>query len=234
MRIHYLQHVPFESPENIAVWAKEKGHELTGTLLYENNRFPSFSEFDMLVILGGPMGTYDELKFPWLVLEKQFIKEVIQQRKLVLGICLGAQLIAEVIGGKVYKNHYKEIGWYPVELTESAKDSEFFKEIPEEIVAFHWHGDTFQLPDQAKRMAFSNGCVNQAFEYGNHVVGLQFHLESSNDSIKRLVEHCANDIEPGMYVQNPYKMFNQTGSLALSNAVLFILLDVMERINNKP
>lgn len=113
MKIHYLQHVPFELPEHISVWAKEKGHEITGTLLYENYYLPELSEFDLLVILGGPMGVDDEDKHPWLVLEKHFIKEAIQHRKLVIGICLGAQLIAEILGGKVYKNHYKEIGWFP-------------------------------------------------------------------------------------------------------------------------
>ncbi len=229
MRIHYLQHVPFETPEQISVWAKEKGHKLTGNLLYENDCFPPFSEFDMLVILGGPMGTYDEEAFPWLVLEKQFIKEAIRQRKLVLGICLGAQLIAEVIGGKVYKNQYKEIGWFPVRLTEGAKHSIFFNLLPEEYMAFHWHADTFELPAQAVKVAFSKGCANQAYEYGNHVIGLQFHLECSDSSIRNLVEYSADDMEQGLYVQHPDDMYGRTGHLTQSNAVLFTLLDAMER-----
>ncbi|MED4954533.1 type 1 glutamine amidotransferase [Paenibacillus macerans] len=229
MRVHYLQHVPFESPEHIAVWAKEKGHEITGTLLYENHCFPSLSEFDMLVILGGPMGVYDEEMFSWLIAEKQFIKEAIRQRKLVLGICLGAQLVAEVIGGKVYSNQYKEIGWFPVKLTEEAKHSRFFKEVPDEFVAFHWHADTFQLPDKVKRIALSRGCTNQAYEYEDHVVGLQFHLESSHTGIDKLIAHCADEIDQGVYVQRPHEMLNQPGYMAQSNAILFTLLDALEK-----
>ncbi|MCR8842321.1 type 1 glutamine amidotransferase [Paenibacillus sp. SC116] len=228
MRIHYLQHVPFESIENIGVWAGEREYGITGTLVYENADFPSLLEFDMLVILGGPMSVHDEASYPWLVQEKQFIKEAIQQQKLVLGICLGAQLIAEVIGGKVYKNENKEIGWFPVKLTEDAKHSPLFKYIPDEFIPFHWHGETFELPEEAKKMAFSKGCVNQAFVYDDHVIGLQFHLESSDVSITKLIENCADELEEGTYVQAPHEMLAQPRLLILSNAVLFTLLDAFE------
>lgn len=231
MRIHYLQHVPFESPERISDWVKDKGYELTGTLLYESTHFPLQSEFDLLVILGGPMGVYDEEKFPWLVGEKTFIKETIRQRKMVLGICLGAQLIAEALGGKVYRNRYKEIGWHPVKMTEESRSSVFFKRFPQEYVPFHWHGDTFALPDGVKTAAISLGCANQAFEYNGHVIGLQFHLESSNDSILKLIEHCGDEIEPGRYVQLPDQMMDQTSFLAHSNTILVHLLDTLDKNN---
>lgn len=228
MKIHYLQHVPFETPEQIAVWANNKGYPLTGTHQYANDPLPSLSDIDMLVILGGPMGVYDEEQFPWLVEEKRFIQEAIHQQKLVLGICLGAQLIAEVIGGTVKRNPHKEIGWHPVKLTEEASRSSFFNGLPEQFVPFHWHGDTFELPVDAARIAFSDGCANQAFEYGGHVVGLQFHLESSNGSIRTLIEHCSNELDKSLYVQCPYEMVDQTGALVLSNEILFTLLNAME------
>ncbi|WP_442752466.1 type 1 glutamine amidotransferase [Bacillus wiedmannii] len=133
------------------------------------------------------MGVYDEKRYPWIGLEKQLIKKAIQHRKLVLGICLGAQLIAEVLGGKVFKNHHKEIDWFPVKLSEEAKQIGFFSRFPEVFVPFHRHADTFQLPPQAKRIAYSKGCVNQAYVYEDHVVGLQFHLESNAASIERLI-----------------------------------------------
>ncbi len=228
MRIHYLQHVPFESPERISDWVREKGYKLTGTLLYESTHFPLQSEFDMLVILGGPMGVYDEEKFPWLAREKAFIKETIRQRKMVLGICLGAQLIAEALGGKVYRNSYKEIGWHPVKMTKESQNSVFFKQFPQKYVPFHWHGDTFELPDEVKTAAISLGCANQAFEYSGHVIGLQFHLESSNDSIKKLIEYCIDEIEPGRYVQHPDQMMDQMSLLAHSNTILVHLLDIFE------
>ena len=234
MRIHYLQHVPFETPEYISDWAKERGYMLTGSLTYDNHRFPELSEFDMLVIMGGPMGVYDEEKYPWLAREKQFIKKSIQQRKLVLGICLGAQFIAEAIGGRVYKNEHKEIGWFPIQLTNWSKHSELFKVLPKDFTAFHWHGDTFELPPAAMRIAFSKGCANQAFEYDDHVVGLQFHLESSNASIRRLVDHCPDDLEPGIYVQKPNEMLDQDEYLAQSNAILFTLLDAMVSKHGAP
>ncbi|WP_246218353.1 type 1 glutamine amidotransferase [Litoribacterium kuwaitense] len=203
MRVHYLQHVPFESPERIADWVRDKGHTLSGTSLYESTHFPLQSEFDLLIVLGGPMGVYEEKRFPWLVQEKAFINETIRQQKLVLGICLGAQLIAEALGGKVYRNAYKEIGWHSVKMTKKSQDTVFFKHFPHEYIPFHWHGDTFELPDEVKTAAISLGCANQAFEYNGHVVGLQFHLESSNDSIKNLIEYCSDEIEPGRYIQHP-------------------------------
>lgn len=228
MRIHYLQHVPFESLERISDWVLKKGYKLTGTLLYESTHLPLQSEFDMLIILGGPMGVYDEERFPWLVHEKAFIKETIRQQKLVFGICLGAQLVAEALGGKVIRNKYKEIGWHPVKMTKDSQNSVFFKQFPQKYVPFHWHGDTFELPDEVKTVAISLGCVNQAFEYSGHVIGLQFHLESSNDSIKKLIKYCSNEIEPGRYVQHPDQMMDQMSLLAQSNTILVHLLDTLE------
>lgn len=207
------------------MWAEQNGHSLTGTRLYDNERFPSSSAFDMLVILGGPMGVSDEAKFPWLAQEKRWIKEAVRQRKLVLGICLGSQLIAEAIGGSVYKNDVKEIGWFPVRLTEEGGHSFFFNNFPEAFVPFHWHGDTFALPTGAKRIAASKGCANQAFEYEGHVVGLQFHLEASETGIAKLVRHCSDELEQGPYIQRPQEMQGQAERLEASNALLYKLLD---------
>lgn len=128
MRIHCLQHVPFEEAEEIAGWAEVKGHELTTTRLYENQALPAIRDFDMLVVMGGPMGVYDEALYSWMTAEKSFIKDAIHSHKLTLGICLGAQLIAEQIGGEVYPNKWKEIGWFPVRLTGDAQTSAFSKD----------------------------------------------------------------------------------------------------------
>ncbi|MBG9795480.1 amidotransferase [Paenibacillus dendritiformis] len=229
MNIHYLQHVPFEGPEQVSAWAQQKGHQLTGSLLYENGRLPSISEFDMLVILGGPMGAYEEERFPWLAQEKKLIQESVRRNKLVLGICLGAQLLAEALGGRVYQNKEKEIGWFPVTLTEKSRQSSFFKELPDIFVPFHWHGDTFALPPGAKHIARSPGCENQAFEYGDCAIGLQFHLESTDSSIRRLIRHCPDDIGQGLFIQRTEGMVGQTERLDASNAILFLLLDAVEK-----
>ncbi|HBF36965.1 MAG TPA: amidotransferase, partial [Firmicutes bacterium] len=131
MRIHYLQHVPFEDPANIGNWARQKGHRLTGTHLYNGEVFPTMDRFDCLIIMGGPMNIYEAEKYPWLQSEKQFIKEAIDHRKVVLGICLGAQLITDVLGGKVTKNPEGEIGWLPVSFHAAAFQSPLFKNFPE-------------------------------------------------------------------------------------------------------
>ena len=143
MRIHYLQHVPFEDLAYIETWAKDKGHSLSVTKLYLNEKLPGMDDFDWLIVMGGPMNIYEEREYPWLVEEKQFIEEVIKTGKVVLGICLGAQLIADVLGGKVRQNDYQEIGWFPVTKTSEANNSVFFKSLPDDFMAFHWHGDTF-------------------------------------------------------------------------------------------
>ena len=117
MRIHSIEHEPFEGLANIEVWAKSKGHTITRTRIYKNEGFPDIDDFDWLIIMGGSMSTYEEEKYPWLIPEKKFIGDAIAKKKLLLGICLGSQLIADVLGGKVSPNTYKEIGWFPVFLT---------------------------------------------------------------------------------------------------------------------
>jgi len=108
MGLYYLQHVPFEDPANIAVWAGKRGHSVSGSALYDGQQIPAPNQFDWLVILGGPMNVYEEQRYPWLTTEKKFIAEAIAQKKIVIGICLGAQLIADVLGARVYKNSQDE------------------------------------------------------------------------------------------------------------------------------
>lgn len=137
MRLHYLQHVPFENLAGIKPWAKGKGHNICRTLLFNNEQFPEINDFDWLVIMVGHMNIYEEDKYPWLAKEKDFIREVIAKGKIVLGICLGAQLIADTLGGTVYKNNYREIGWFRVSLTQEAKESPVFNTLPDRLIAFH-------------------------------------------------------------------------------------------------
>src|SRR3972149_5577170 len=178
MRIHSLEHEPFEGLANIEVWAKKKGYIITRTLLFNNEELPEMNDFDWLVIMGGSMNVYEEEKYPWLREEKNLIAEAIASKKMILGVCLGAQLVADVLGGRVSKNRYNEIGWFPVTLTEEARNSSIFFNFPGTFTAFHWHGDTLRIPHGAKKIAQSEGCANQAFEYGK-TIGLQFHLEYS-------------------------------------------------------
>lgn len=228
-RIHSLQHVPFEDLANIEVWARKKGHSVYRTLLFNDEALPRMDDFDWLVVMGGPMNIYEEEKYPWLVKEKKVISEAITRKKIVLGVCLGAQLIADVLGGKVYQNKFKEIGWYPVSLTPEAKKTRVFSSMSKKFMAFHWHGDTFDIPPGAIRTAESEGCAHQAFEYDGRVIGLQFHLESSEASIRKLIQNCGDELVNARYIQKAEKMLSQKNHLPEINEMMEVLLDQMEK-----
>jgi GMP synthase-like glutamine amidotransferase len=228
MRIHSLEHEPFEGLANIEVWAKKRGHTISRTLLFNNEELPEMNDFDWLVIMGGSMNIYEEEKYPWLREEKNFIAEAIAGKKIVLGVCLGSQLIADILGGKVSKNEYKEIGWLPVSLTADAGNSPVFGTLPRKFTAFQWHGDTFKIPPGAVRIAESEGCANQAFEYGR-VVGLQFHFEYSEKSINLMLQNCADEIVDGKYIQAADKIASHIGNVREMNKLLNLLLDNIER-----
>ncbi len=228
MRIHSLEHEPFEGLANIEVWAKNKGHSISRTLLFNNEELPDICDFDWLVIMGGSMNIYEEEKYPWLGEEKNFIAEAIAAKKIVLGVCLGSQLIADTLGSRVTKNKYKEIGWFPVKLTREAKSSTIFRTLPSKFFTFHWHGDTFVIPPGAARIAESEGCANQAFEYGR-VIGLQFHIEYSVESINLMLQNCENDIVDGKFIQKPDEIVSQISNVHKIKEILNTLLDNMER-----
>lgn len=199
MRAHYLQHVPFEGLGSIETWLQTAGYEITSTQFYESSALPDVNEIDLLIVMGGPMSVNDEGEFPWLALEKKFIRDVIEAGKPVLGICLGAQLIASAMGGKVYQNPVQEIGWFPVQAVPSADNSIFA--FPPSITVFHWHGETFSLPPGATLLARSEGCENQAFQIGGSVIGLQFHLETTPASALEIVINCRDELISSQYVQ---------------------------------
>lgn len=199
MRAHYLQHVPFEGLGSIEPWLKKSGYAITNTRLFKSVKLPDVNEIDLLIIMGGPMSVNDEDDYPWLVPEKKFIRCAIEAGKSVLGICLGAQLIASALGARVYVNSVKEIGWFPI-YGISSNDKSIFK-FPPSLEVFHWHGETFDLPSGAIRLAKSEGCVNQAFQIGESVIGLQFHLETTPKAAQDIVSHCRDELVPSKYIQ---------------------------------
>lgn len=236
MRIHYIQNDPLATLGFIEEWIIEKGHAVTSTRMFENNIFPLIEEVDLLIILGGRMGAYEEEKFPWLGLEKTFIKEAIQEGKLVLGICLGAQMISDVLGGKVFPHEHQEIGWWPIELTDESSRPELFNGIPESFTVFEFHGDTFNLPKGATLLASSSGCRNQAFSYGENVIGLQFHPEFTENMICKMKEKFGLQLPSEKFIQEP-DTWDKQGSLTKgAKSVLFTLLNNIEsrvlRLNN--
>jgi GMP synthase-like glutamine amidotransferase len=202
MRIHALQHVPFEGLGHIATWVRDQDHSLTVTRLYAGEQLPRPEAFDRLVILGGPMNIYEDDRYPWLAPEKALIGEVIAAGKSAVGICLGAQLLADALGSPVFAGKEKEIGWWPITLTGEGKKSGFLDGLPERPTVFHWHGDTFEIPKDAVHLAGSEGCTSQAFIYDNRILGLQFHLESTPETVRQLLAHCGDELVPGPYIQS--------------------------------
>lgn len=216
MKIHWLQHVPFEGLGCIDPWLAENRHTAACARLWAGDRLPDVGIVDGLIVMGGPMGVYDEAVYPWLAEEKSFIKQIIAQNKPVLGICLGAQLIAEVLGATVKKNSQREIGFFPV-----TGDGKIF---PAEFMAFHWHGDTFGIPDDAVHLAASAACKNQAFIYKTNVLALQFHLETTEESLMALYKNCRDEITDGPFIQTMEKMRPFFPMLEKANARMFNLL----------
>lgn len=223
MRAHYLQHVPFEGLGSIEPWLEANGYELTHTRFFESTDLPDTKAIDLLVIMGGPMSVNDEDKFSWLVSEKQFVREVIESGKPVLGICLGAQMIASAMGARVFPSPEKEIGWFPIQGVDSV-DSSIFSVPPSEVV-FHWHGETFDLPPGAIRLAESEGCENQAFQIGKSVIGLQFHLESTPESVGQIVSHCRDELVPSKFVQTEKEILS--AKLNRYNAINHLMGDIL-------
>lgn len=171
------------------------------------------------------MAIHEERSYPWLTEEKRFIERAIAAGCSVLGVCLGSQLVADVLGAKVYANSNKEIGWFPIERMGAASTSGLFSLFPERIEVFHWHGDTFDIPAGALHVARSEGCVNQAYVYDERVVGLQFHLEATPASAQQLIAHCAEEIVEGRYIQTAQEMLEDPHRFANINRVLHDLLD---------
>jgi GMP synthase (glutamine-hydrolysing) len=236
MRIHVLQHVAFENEGGLRRWAALRGHTLTRTRLFASDPFPSQRGFDALVVTGGPMNVYEYDRFPWLMHEKTFILDAIESevRKPVLGLCLGAQLIADVLGARVRPNVHREIGWFPVSLMPAARPMELFRHFPPEFVAFHWHGDTFTLPAGAVHLAGSKACANQAFVMKNRILGLQFHLEYTRRNLQAMIRNAGDELVPGRFVQGADELLADPARIKGAQALLFGLLDAWIATGNAP
>jgi GMP synthase (glutamine-hydrolysing) len=224
IRIHYFQHVVHEGLGSIEEWISLSGHSLTTTKFFESARLPEISDIDWLIIMGGPMNVYNEEQFPWLADEKKFIRQAVDAGKTVLGICLGSQLISVALGARVYQNNEKEIGWFDIELTSFAQSCNLFFDLGSRLKVFHWHGDTFDLPEDAIHLASSAGCKNQAFIYKGKVLALQFHLEPTRDSLLEMIERGRKELTTGKYVQTEKELLKNKQLIESNRKVLFLLL----------
>ena len=222
MRIRCLQHVPFESPGWVATWAQAHGHEFTVTRFFAGEPLPALSALDALVVMGGPMGVHDDDEHPWMRGEKHLTAAALEAGMPVLGICLGAQMIAHVSGARVYRNRFQEIGWFPVEATDEGVSR--FK-LPRTFEAFHWHGDTFALPHGAVQLARTGACEQQMFAVGTRVLGIQFHCEVTPDDVAGMYAHADHDLPEGPYVQAREHARDSSQACAASHRLMDTLLD---------
>ena len=198
-QVRLLQHVPFEGPGSIGACLEAQRADIGVTRLFAGDPLPRADGIDALIALGGPMSVNDEDALPWLRPEKALVRDAVARGIPVLGVCLGAQLIASALGARVYRGAAPEIGWYRVHGVPDVAPSFQF---PPESLVFHWHGETFDLPAGAVRLARSAVYENQAFQVGRNVIALQFHLETTPTNVGALVEHCRRELVPGPYVQS--------------------------------
>jgi GMP synthase-like glutamine amidotransferase len=252
MRVHCLQHVPYEGVGRVRDWVGSRGHELSGTQMWTwadgatapvsgavsaagatppagATVLPDPGDMDLLVVMGGPMNVYEDREYPWLPAEKAFIAACIARGAAVLGICLGAQLIAVALGGDVTRAPHTEIGWLPVELTEAGRRLPGFAHFPPRFTTLQWHGDTFSIPPGAVHAASSEAVPHQALAYdGGRVMGLQFHLEETPESLAELVAACGADLPaPGRWISTEEELLSPNAPYDACGELLFGLLDSM-------
>jgi GMP synthase-like glutamine amidotransferase len=200
MKICVLQHAAFEGPGEIGAWAEQRGHSVAIHHLYRGDALPSLDSFDLLVVMGGEMNIYQYRDWHWLKPESAFIKAALQQDKKAIGICLGAQLISDALGGQVVQNMEIELGWLPVQWSDAAR--QIFPELPATSTVLHWHGDTFSLPAGATRLAVSEDCPEQGYLIPGQCLGLQFHMEVDPVIVEEYVAG-QTDWPTGRLVQDP-------------------------------
>lgn len=225
MRVHFLQHVPYEGLGTLQDWLQQRGHDVTATRLYAGDGLPRPDTLDLVIVMGGPMGIHDEADYPWLIAEKRFLDALIPQEIPLLGICLGAQLLADRLGARVCANREKEIGWFPVTRTGAAMQTALGECLPERFTPFHWHGDTFDLPAGAVQLARSEACENQAFLYRNRILGLQFHLEMTPSGARDLIDCNRQELVEAPYIQSADHILGQPRHFEASNRLMAALMD---------
>jgi GMP synthase (glutamine-hydrolysing) len=201
MKILFVIHAAFERPGCIESWAKKHGHQTQEVNPYKGEKLPDIKDFDFLVVMGGPQSPLKIDKAPYLADEIKLIKQAVKEKKRILGVCLGAQLIGEALGAKTEQSPSREIGVYPIELLDGAKYDPIFQRFPESFDVMHWHSDMPGIPEGAVLLARSEGCPRQAFSYGDRIYGFQCHFELTQELVKGMIENCSDDLKAGTYVR---------------------------------
>ena len=233
MNAHIFQHVPCEGPGCIANWLQAQGARTRHTHFHAAPTLPALTDVDLLIVLGGPMSVNDEAALPWLATEKRFIADAIAAGKAVVGICLGAQLIAAALGSRIYPGLQKEIGWFDIVARPVMDQEQHLVRLPETTRVFHWHSETLAMPEGATRLAGSIGCANQVFQFGKRVIGLQCHLETTPDGALAIVEGCGEELahaQGGRFVQDAASILAEPAqTYTQMNAVMHSILSFVTR-----
>lgn len=226
METYIFQHVEYEGPGILVPLLEARGHNLHIVKLFAGDPIPHEDDIGFAIMLGGPMSVLDEANYPYFVREKELCKDMVQLGKPLLGICLGAQMIASAFRAAILKAPEKEIGWHPVQWNDCSK----FHSLGNTVFnAFHWHGEMFKIPKEATKLARSEGCENQAFKLGS-AIALQFHLEVNQDSIESMLKNCKNDYAnvAGTFIQNENEIRNLSAQyLQSTNDFLKRILSTM-------
>ena len=209
MNILCITHADFESPGVIESWAKDKGYNFQISKAYKGEILPKADNFDFIIIMGGPQSPLHLDKDAYLIDEINLIKKFILQNKMVLGFCLGAQLIGEALGAKTQRSPEKEIGVYPITLTEKAITDPLLKGLPGNFPVTHWHNDMPGLLQDSTLLAYSVGCPHQIIRYKPMVYGFQCHLEITMDGIKTMIAAVAEDLKPSLFTQTKEILMSQ-------------------------
>lgn len=206
LRIHALFHTDYADLSFIKQWARAHNHPITVSRSYDNDNLPALDSFDWLIVMGGPMSVHDENKYSWLIKEKRLIKQAVDAGKTVIGICLGAQIIAHCLGAEVKPSGVKEIGWLPMQLTEAGQAHPLLQDLPKDFTVFHWRGEGFDCPKGASIIAKTQAWANQGFIYqtpehkarGTWVLAWQCHFEVTKESLPKMVSNGNTAIQSGL------------------------------------
>lgn len=208
MNILFVTHASFEQPGSIELWAKRNNHNTCEVKPYAGEALPLIDDYDMLVVMGGPQSPIEIEKSPYLKDEIELIKLALKQKKRIVGVCLGAQLITEALGAKTERSPNKEIGMFPVEMLDVASSDPVFGVFPQTFDVMHWHSDMPGLTHGVELLAKSEGCPRQIFRFGDRVYGFQCHFELTKDLVEGMVKHCGSDLKAGRYVMTPEQLLS--------------------------
>lgn len=234
MKIHIVMHESFESPAAIEIWAQKKGYDISYTRLYNGDILPQECIFDFLVIMGGPQSpetTLEECPHFDSKREIAFIKNAAEKNKILLGVCLGAQLIGEALGAKFGHSPNREIGVFPITLTQEGKQDPIIGNFPEKFMVGHWHGDMPGLTTESKILATSPGCPRQIVRYSPKIYGFQCHFEFTPEAIDGMIKNSAHELEgyKGMeYIETAEQL--RSHDYSEMNGLLFKFLDSLSNL----